>query len=248
MLIVVSGSSGDLNCAFEPQEMDNVVVQLRPIAAPSVRFENSHFPKPLLRMKRPDKPVQPRNADRLAAQFRQPNRHSLTFRHKLQISTKLSQPEVIGPNLVEYTDERLEVGFFGKPDLHRGEYNVRMIWLQMLPVLAVWLGWIAWRRSNWAEGRFRYGKVPRAKRIWLSIGATVLGPAMLLGGLVLMDSAGVFSGNLSIPAMLAILVLGLAFIELQMVAVAVTGSLVYDSVTASRGTSSKMEEQEEKTP
>jgi hypothetical protein len=115
----------------------------------------------------------------------------------------------------------------------------------MLPVLAVWFAWIAWRRTAWVSGRHRFARVPRGRRVALSVGATILGPAILLGGLVLLDASGAFHGNLSILSLASVTILGLGFIELQMAAVAITGSLVADSVTASRRASSKMEESEE---
>ena len=79
----------------------------------------------------------------------------------------------------------------------------------------------------------------------MSVGAAVLGPALLLGGLVLLDLSGAFQGTLSLPTLASITALGIGFIELQMAAVAITGSLVADSVTAPRRPSSKMEEPED---
>src|SRR5687768_8773775 len=115
----------------------------------------------------------------------------------------------------------------------------------MLPVFCLWLVWILWRRPAWAAGRTRFAGIRRGKRIALSIGASVLGPAMLLGGLILLEAGGAFKGSLSIPSLAAITILGVGFIELQLAAVSITGSLVSDTVTAPKRPSSKIAEQEE---
>jgi hypothetical protein len=115
----------------------------------------------------------------------------------------------------------------------------------MLPVLCIWLAWIIWRRATWAEAKRRYASIPRSRRILMSVLASVAGPAILLAGLVLIDLAGGFKGSLSIPTLGSVAVLGFGFIELQMAAVAISGSLVADSVTAPNRASSKMKEQEE---
>jgi hypothetical protein len=64
-------------------------------------------------------------------------------------------------------------------------------------------------------------------------------------GLILLDMAFGIEEQLSLPSLASILVLGIGFIEVQMAAVALTGSLVSDNVTAKRRPSSKMEEPEE---
>jgi hypothetical protein len=120
-----------------------------------------------------------------------------------------------------------------------------MIWLQMAPIVCVWLAWIFWRRTRWADKRKKFGKIPRGHRIALSLGAAILGPAMLMVGLILLDMAFGIEGQLSLPSLASILVLGIGFIEVQMAAVALTGSLVSENVTAKRRPSSKMEEPEE---
>lgn len=120
-----------------------------------------------------------------------------------------------------------------------------MIWLQMAPVLCVWLAWIFWRRTRWADKRQEFAKIPRGKRIALSLGAAILGPAILMAGLILLDMAFGMTGKLSLPSIISILILGIGFIELQMAAVALTASLASDNVTATRRASSKMEEPEE---
>lgn len=117
-----------------------------------------------------------------------------------------------------------------------------MIWLLLF---CIWLAWIVYRRRAWAIGRTRFAGIPRGKQIALSIGASILGPAMLLGGLMLLEAGGAFKGSLSIPSLAAITMLGVAFIELQMAAVAITGSLVSDTVTAAKRPSSKIAEPEE---
>lgn len=120
-----------------------------------------------------------------------------------------------------------------------------MIWLQMLPVLCIWLAWIFWRRRTWTAARDRFSAIPRGKRIALSLAASILGPALLLAGLVLLDWAFGLTGTLTVPTLASIVILGVGFIELQMAAVAITGSLVADNVTAHRRPSSKLEESEE---
>ena len=122
-----------------------------------------------------------------------------------------------------------------------------MIWFQMLGVLPIWLAWILWRKNAWVEGRSKFARIPRGRRIAMSVGAAVLGPALLLGGLVLLDLSGAFQGSLSLPTLASIAALGIGFIEIQMAAVSITGSLVADAVTASRRPSSKMEETEDET-
>jgi hypothetical protein len=121
-------------------------------------------------------------------------------------------------------------------------YNSSVIWLGLF---AVWMAWIFWRKSAWAEGRTRFAPITRGKRVAMSIAASILGPALLLIGLVILDSVGMFEGQMSVPALCAVAVLGIVFIELQMVAVAITGSLVADTVTANRRPSSKIAETED---
>jgi len=119
-----------------------------------------------------------------------------------------------------------------------------MIWLQMAPVLCAWLAWIFWRRKRWADRRHEFARIPRGRRIALSLGAAVLGPAILMAGLIVIDMTLGVEGRMSLPSLASILVLGIGFIELQMAAVALTGSLASENVTAKRRPSSKMEESE----
>jgi hypothetical protein len=109
----------------------------------------------------------------------------------------------------------------------------------------MWMAWIFYRRRAWANNRTRFAPIPRSKRIAMSIAASILGPALLLTGLMIMDGAGMFKGEMSVPTLAVVALLGIAFIELQMAAVAITGSLVADTVTANRRPSSKIAAQEE---
>jgi len=120
-----------------------------------------------------------------------------------------------------------------------------MIWLQMAPVLCVWLAWIFWRRTRWANKRNEFVRIPRGRRIALSLGAAILGPAILMAGLILLDMTFGVEGKLSIPSLISILFLGIGFIELHVAAFTLTASLASENVTANRRASSKMEEPEE---
>jgi hypothetical protein len=112
-----------------------------------------------------------------------------------------------------------------------------VIWL----LFAIWLAWTFYRKRSWAEGRMRYAAIPRGRRIAMSVGAAILAPAILLAGLLLLSGIGA-------PATVTyaiVALLGVIFIEIQMAAVAITGSLVADTVTANRRPSSKIAAQEE---
>lgn len=117
--------------------------------------------------------------------------------------------------------------------------------LQLLPLSVVWLAWLVFRRKAWMEGRRRFEGQPRSRRILLSIGAVILGPAMLLSGLVLLNASIGLEGDIAPVGLLLVAILGIGFIELQMVAVSITGSLVADSVTRSERPPSIMKEEDE---
>ncbi len=107
-----------------------------------------------------------------------------------------------------------------------------MIWIQTLPAFALWIAYIAIRRSWMHESRERYANLRRGRRIALMLLSVFGSLAVLIVGVTGAGQFGLLTADgVSLQGFLVIAITGLGFVHLQMVATALTLSLALDRET-----------------
>ncbi len=112
-------------------------------------------------------------------------------------------------------------------------YNVGMVWLQAVPAFVLWLAYIYLMRNSVQAGRQRYARQTRRRRALAMVGSIFAALAVLLVGMLMLSLPILGNeGGLSAMGVAFITVMGLAFIQLEMTALALTLSLALERETA----------------